>query len=325
MTFMKIDQLKAQGPARPPRWLVDQWLKADGTSLWSSKPKVGKTTLLVQLAAAVATGQPFLGRRVEQGLACITLLDRDTIDDTRLRLDALTGGSCEADQHIALARGMESSKPEHAHKHLREMVGDLKPSLLIIDTLGQYLGMETLDKYGEVRARLYEVSVLAEEMNCHIAMTHHDKKRDAASASDRTNGSTAIGGGIEALISIRLGAGNKRTIECSQYRYGNGFEETQLVFDPETQRSKPYGTVTEIHTKTVQTREKDLRTQITAILQVEGSVERSKLMSALQGRNDAKAVMLRKLEAEGVLAVSGTGHRGNPFVYQLATQLQEAA
>lgn len=325
MGFRTIKELNADGPPKPPRWLVDGWMRVGGTSLWSAKPKAGKSTLLNQLAASVATGSNFLGRRVEQGLACITLLDRDTIDDTRIRLAKIMGGHSIAEENIALARGMEMSKPENAHKHLRELVGDMKPSLLILDTLGGYLGMETMDKYGEMRARLYELSVLAEELDTHIAVSHHDRKREAANASDRTNGSSAIGGGIESLVSIQRGANDARTIECSQFRYGIGFPQTQLEFDPETQRSKPYGTVEEMRERATQARAQDLRTDILGIIQVESQIEHGRLISALRGRTAAKVNMVNQLVDEGVLAVTGTGRKGDPHTYSVATEQLEAA
>jgi hypothetical protein len=325
MGFVTLKQLNAEGPPKPPRWLVDGWLRVGGTSLWSAKPKAGKSTLLNQLAAAVATGSNFLGRRVEQGLACITLLDRDTIDDTRIRLAKMLGGYDVAEEHIAFARGIERSKPENTHRHLKELVADMKPALLILDTLGGYLGMETMDKYGEMRARLYELSVLAEELGTHIAVSHHDRKREGANASDRTNGSSAIGGGIESLVSILRDARDTRTIECSQFRYGIGFPQTQLEFDPETQRSKPNGTKEERQERAAVVRAQDLRIDVSSVLHVSGPIEHGRLISELSGRAEAKAGMLKKLVDEGVLAVTGTGRKGSPRIYSLAAQELEAA
>ncbi len=328
MAFRTTEQLDAQGPAQPPRWLVDSWLRANGTSLWSGKPKAGKSTLLHQLAASVAMGRNFLGRRVKQGLAGIVMLDGDFVDDARLRLQSVMGlGSSEFKRNIALDDDLKFTKPEHAHKHLRELIGDMKPALVILDTLGGYLGMESLDGYGEVRARLREVSALAAELDCHIALSHHDKKREAASASDRANGSTAIGGGIDVLVSVSLPeeAGARQVIECKQRRYGTGYPKTQLSFDPETQRSTPYGTVAEIQQRTTEARAQDLRTDITSAVQVEGRVEHGILMSRLSGRAETKVATLRTLVEEGVLAVTGTGRKGSPRIYSIAAVQLEAA
>jgi AAA domain len=328
MAFRTLEQLDAQGTAQPPRWLVDSWLRANGTSLWSGKPKAGKSTLLHQLAASVAMGRNFLGRRIQQGLACIVMLDGDFVDDARLRLQSIMGpDSSEFKRNIALDDDLKFTKPEHSHKHLRELIGDLKPALVILDTLGAYLGMESLDGYGEVRARLREVSMLAAELDCHIALSHHDKKREAASASDRANGSTAIGGGIDVLVSVSLPeeVGARQTIECKQRRYGTGYPKTQLSFDPETQRSTPFGTVAEIQQRATESRAQDLRTDIIGAIHVEGQVEHGILLSRLSGRAAAKVTMLAQLVGEGVLSVAGTGVKGNPRIYSLAAQELEAA
>jgi hypothetical protein len=322
---MTIEELDARGPATPPQWLVDGWLRLGGTSIWAGKPKCGKSTLLQQLAVSVALGRNFLGRVVQQGLALYALLDGDNLDATRIRLAEMAGGS-PFNGSLAVADDVPFSKPEHATQKLQEMIGDKRPSLVVLDTLPGFLSVESLDKFPEMRPYLRQLSRLAESLGCHIALSHHDKKRQADAASDRLNGSTAIGATVEALVSVQLATDGRQTVECAQHRYGNGFPKTQLSFDPATYRSTPFGTVEEIRSQGVEAREGDLRREVLAILQVEGRMERNKLMSELTGMASRKLTTIKSLVDEGSLSVTGAGVRGDPLTYQLAThQLLEAA
>jgi RecA-family ATPase len=45
----------------PMKWIAKDFL-AEGTTLLSARPKAGKSLLALQLAIAVAKGEPFLGR-----------------------------------------------------------------------------------------------------------------------------------------------------------------------------------------------------------------------------------------------------------------------
>jgi hypothetical protein len=323
--FMTIEELDARGPATPPRWLVDGWLRLGGTSIWAGKPKCGKSTLLQQLAVSVALGRNFLGRPVHQGLALYALLDGDNLGATRLRLSAMAGGSL-FNGKLALADDVPFSKPEQATQHLQEMIGDKRPALVVLDTLPGFLSVESLDKFAEMRPYLRQLSRLAESLGCHIALSHHDKKRQADAASDRLNGSTAIGATVEALVSVQLATDGRQTVECAQHRYGDGFPKTQLSFDPATYRSTPFGTVEEIRSQAIQAREGDLRTELLAIVQVAGSIERDKILGELKGSASRKLSTIKSLVDEGALSVTGAGVRGDPLTYQLATQqLLEAA
>lgn len=321
---MTIEELDARGPARPPRWLVDNFLRAGGTSIWAGKPKGGKSTLLQQLAVSVALGRNFLGRSVQQGLALYTLLDGDNLDATRLRIAAMAGGT-PFNGNLSLADDVPFSKPEHATQHLREMVGELRPALIVLDTLPGFLNVESLDKFTEVRPHLRQLSRLAESLDCHIALSHHNKKRDADSAADRLNGSIAIGATIETLVSVGMTPEGKQVIECRESRYGTGFSKTLLAFDPDTLRSTPYGTVEQIHTRAAEAREDDLRSQVLAAVHIEGEVERNKLMGRLTGMTSRKLAAIKSLVDEGALYVTGTGRKGSPYIYQLAGQRREAA
>src|ERR1700761_1428601 len=54
-------------PSVPVDWLVDGRLVAGSISMFASKPKVGKSTIVRHLALSVARGEPFLSWEVKQG------------------------------------------------------------------------------------------------------------------------------------------------------------------------------------------------------------------------------------------------------------------
>ena len=64
--------------AEPPEeveWCWDQTLPAGGLSILAAKPKVGKSTLARNLAFAVASGEEFLGRAINQGTVVYIALE----------------------------------------------------------------------------------------------------------------------------------------------------------------------------------------------------------------------------------------------------------
>ena len=72
-------------PKRTNRWLVEGMFHAAGTSLFVGREKAGKTTIVSQLALAVAQGSDFLGRKCNEGLVFYLALEEDR-DETKIRL-----------------------------------------------------------------------------------------------------------------------------------------------------------------------------------------------------------------------------------------------
>jgi len=78
---------------------------------------------------------------------------------------------------------------------LREMVGDVKPAIAIIDPISNYLGRAGMNKEDEMRPILMPLANIAQEHDCCIITVGHLNKREKeATLMQRLMGAAAFGG-----------------------------------------------------------------------------------------------------------------------------------
>jgi hypothetical protein len=156
-----------------PKWIVPDLLPAGLASL-AGRPKVGKSWLALQLAAAVARGRPFLERKVQRGPVLFVALEdppRRLYD--RLQLLGVPRGApiqfyTEWPALNAASGGLQA---------LQMCMADTDPPLVVIDTLAQALAAPTAgNAVSEVTAALAGLQRLAHDRNCCMLIIDHHKK-----------------------------------------------------------------------------------------------------------------------------------------------------
>lgn len=213
--------------AKPTSWLVEGLLTHGGFSIMAGEPKSGKSTLMRQMAKAVARGETFLGRKCKKSGPVLHIAleeQEETLNDSYKAV-----GVTDDDQIHLHVGGV------YDPNFMNELEADLlahKPALLIIDTLFLLTPVESLNDYALVAAALTPFRKMARDTGTHIIFVHHTKK-GASGGAETISGSQAIHGAVDcALILTRTG--QRRTLTTSQ-RGGKPFNAQGLEFNFATQ------------------------------------------------------------------------------------------
>ncbi len=214
-------------PDEETPYVVEGLLPAGGTSIVAAKPKVGKTTLLRQLSLSVSIGHLFLNRRTSQG-PVIYFSVEEKIDEIKGHFKAM-GATGNEPIYIFASRA-----PRDTIEQLGPIIAEIKPSLIILDTLFKIVRMKDANDYASISEALEPIQDLARKSGAHIMCVHHAGKADREGA-DGILGSTAILGAFDTAI-IMSRSNKRRTIKTIQ-RYGKDLDESVLFFDEETRLS----------------------------------------------------------------------------------------
>lgn len=167
-----------------PAWLVQSLWGAEAVGFIGGTPKSCKTWLALELAVAVASGRPCLGRYpvVERGPVLLYAAE-DSAAAVRKRVAGITRARKLDLERLAVGLITEPSialdRLDHQTRLLRT-VRDTRPRLLILDPLVRlHHGDE--NSASDTSALLAFLRHLQREMRTAIAVVHHIRKSGSAS------------------------------------------------------------------------------------------------------------------------------------------------
>ena len=158
-------------PVEEAEWVVEGLLPTAGTSLITAKPKVGKTTLVRNLALAVSLGAPFLGRATKQGTVLYLALEekRGKVQEHFANLGATVTDRAPLFVHVG-------SAPAKPVEELEALLAEHCPMLVIIDPLQRFLRLRDGNDYTEVTRVMEPLTALARKSGAHLVCIHHANK-----------------------------------------------------------------------------------------------------------------------------------------------------
>jgi hypothetical protein len=176
-------------------WLWPGWLPLGKLALLDGDPGLGKSTLLLDLAARVSRdGRMPDGSSGIAGTVVLLSAEDGAADTIRPRLDV---AAAALDRIIALMYIVDLGKnhcPEIPRDLplLEAMLLEVDARLLIIDPLAAFLCGSDINKDQEVRRVLFELSQIAERCRCAVICMRHLNKSGGGKALYRGNMSIGV-------------------------------------------------------------------------------------------------------------------------------------
>jgi len=302
--FIALDDLLAE-PEEQKSYVWDKTLPCGGFSIVAAKPKVGKSTLARALAVAVSEGEPFFGRATLKGKVIYLCLE-----EKRREIAAHFRRMGASGNNIIIHTG---PTPKDALTALEAAIEEHAPSLVIIDPLSRFVRVVDFNSYGEATRQLEPLIDLARLSDCqsHIMTLHHNGKNGERESGDALLGSTGFFGAVDTLLTMHKRE-RARTVETIQ-RYGEDLPETIVHLDPETGAVDAAGDM-----KTFLLEERK-----SAILETIGTdpLSEAAIKELAGGTNKGlTSRAVRSLFEAGRLSRTGSGKKGDPYLYQIVGQ-----
>jgi hypothetical protein len=302
--FTRLADLLAE-PIETTDFLVADLLPRGGVSMIAAKPKVGKSTTARNLAYAVATGTPFLGRDALSGPVLYLALE-----EKRAEVAAHFRRMGASNQAILIHVGAAPTSSVEGITALAAAIGDYQAVLAIADPALRLLRVRDSSDYAEMTTALEPVVELARGTGCHICIPHHAGKMERG-GGDAVLGSTALFGSVDTLIEMRRREYGRTLLSIQ--RYGPDLDETVVQLDEQTGLIRLGGTIDDIKISQAG----DGIKRVLADQDAEG-LDESAIRERVEAATSIVARALRALVADHTVIRTGAGKKGDPYRYRLA-------
>jgi hypothetical protein len=286
----------------PPLKFILPGLVPEGATLLVSRPKLGKSWLVLDVAIATAAGRFTLGNlRPSPGDVLYLALE-----DGRRRLQRritklLPTFSGSWPQGLTIATEWPRADEGGLADIEQWLMVTKSPRLIIVDTLAQFrkLSSGKTQLYPDDYAAISGLQKLASKHNVAIIIVHHDRKSEADDVFDTVSGSLGLTGAADTILIMKRQAG-----AVTLYVRGRDIEEAEMAlqFDKGTCRWSILGTAAEVHRSGERKRVIDVLREAGAPLQAKDI----QVAAGLRNRN-ATDVLLGKMARDGEIIRADRG------------------
>lgn len=201
LPFATLAQAVADIP-QEPSWLWSGYVAPRMITLLAGRPKIGKSTLVFSLLAAMQRGQDFLGQATRPAGALVLSEEREDSLSEKVRPDL------RASVHVLpLYKAAGYAWPEVVRQAVA-YCGEHNLSVLVIDTLAAWAHWKADDEYARsaVAEALRPLKEIAVPAGLAVLILHH-QRRSAADPEVGLRGSRIIGGAADILLEHERGSG----------------------------------------------------------------------------------------------------------------------
>lgn len=294
-------------------WLVEPLWSSGAVGLIGGAPKSGKTWLALELAVAVGSGRPCLGRfAVGRPGPVLVFAAEDAPHHLKHRiggLAAVRGAEFDAlDVHLIIENSLRLDRQADLDR-LRLTVAAVRPALLILDPFVRLQRADENDAR-QVAAILSELRGLSRAACTAVALVHHVRKNGAHLPGQALRGSGDFWAwGDSNLYLARSRTGLELTVE---HRAAPAPPPIPLMLAAPEHSADPGATPAHLQVRPGPAAPREpspLADRILAALHHDRPTPHRTLRAALRVRDQTLSDALRSLEAAGRLARTAHGWR----------------
>lgn len=216
---MKSDEEEARGEKEPYSQLrfesMDEIEETELDYVWypylargevtiiEGDPGLGKSYLAMMIAGSIATGRRLITPRkgMPKTLGSVCYFDMENaasyVTKPRLRDNGFTDFS---GRYHVIQQGF-SVDDDEAMEEVYDALEEIKPALVVFDTLNSYIGKADTHKASEVQQAFNNFTAIARDFNCSVVVLRHLTK-GTGSAMYRGQGSIAFAGAARIVLAV---------------------------------------------------------------------------------------------------------------------------
>lgn len=209
-----------------PNIIVEDMLY-QGLAILAGPPKLGKSWLSLDLGISIATGQPFLGHKTNEGV-CIYLALEDSKNRLKRRLNQISNNQ-DASNNFFLTIMAESIETGLLEQLNNAIISHPNTKLIIIDTLQKVRGSMKYNQsaYEYDYKEIAKLKQFADKHGICILLIHHLRKaKDTEDVFNRISGTNGIAGATDTMIVLsKTNRSNSETLFSITGRDVESYEE----------------------------------------------------------------------------------------------------
>lgn len=236
-----------------PDYMVEGFLVTSSVGMCAGEPKTMKSTLMLDMAIAVASGKPFLGLYKSKQCPVLYIQEENSESDIKRRFMRI-----EYNRRVLIRVLKLGYEPEPIplfimnnkginlqnkddREFMSKTVEDNGIKLMILDPWYMMCGSLNENDAGEVGEILKYLTTLRNRFGCTVMLVHHFKKGDASRGGQRMRGSSVFHSWIECGLYAELNKGRYGNILVErEFRAFPSNKDLGIVFSSEETGSLDY-------------------------------------------------------------------------------------
>lgn len=214
----------------PVKYLIDGILECQSLIGLVGASGCGKSFVAIDMAMSIATGLPYHGRSVEQGLVIMCVGEGHSGMPARCESWCSHHSVCKSEAKLAVtdraADLFNETYVERFYEEIKMLIEKFgPPQLIVIDTVARHMPGMDENSAKDMGSLIQIADTLKQEFNCSIMFVHHT----GLANHDRARGSSAFKAALDTEILLATVGGNDIAMKCDKQKDGPPFEQMQFV------------------------------------------------------------------------------------------------